>query len=220
MRRRWLLWAAGLAGLGALYVKVVRPATMRWGATDEEVTRPLPGDDIVAGRRYRATRAITIEARPEDIWPWLVQIGSGRAGWYALDRIDNQGVPSATEIIPELQGLKVGDLVPMVVGKQVGPRVKELEPPRRMLWATGEEFSWEWVLDPIDERRTRLITRMHERYPPLFSRRTLYTIVASTGDIVMHWTQLRGIKHRAERLAAADPVSPGPAADAVEVRAP
>jgi hypothetical protein len=220
MRRRRLLWTAGLAGLGALYVKVVRPKTMRWGATDEEVTRRLPGDDLVAGKRYRATRAITIAARPEHVWPWIVQIGSGRAGWYALDRIDNKGVPSARSIIPELQDLQVGDLIPMVVGKQVGPRVKEIEPPRRMLWATGDEFSWEWVLDPIDEGRTRLVTRMQERHPPLFSQKMLYAAVASTGDIVMHWKQLRGIKERAERLAAAaDPVSPGPA-DAVAARAP
>jgi hypothetical protein len=220
MRHHRRLWIAGLAGLGALYVTVVRPKTMRWGATDEEVTRRLPGDDVVPGNRYRATRAITIEARPEHIWPWIVQIGSGRAGWYALDRIDNKGVPSARSIIPELQDLQVGDLIPMVIGKQIGPRVKELEPPRRMLWATGDEFSWEWVLDPIDQRHTRLITRMQERYPPLLSGKTLYTVVASSGDIVMHWTQLRGIKQRAEQLAAAaDPVSPGPA-DTLAARVP
>jgi hypothetical protein len=220
MRRRRLLWTAGLAGFGALYLKGVRPKTMRWGATDEEVARRLPGDDVVPGHRYRATRAITIEACPEHIWPWIVQIGSGRAGWYAFDRIDNKGVPSATDIIPELQDLHVGDLIPMVVGKEVGPRVKVIEPTRRMLWATGDEFSWEWVLDPIDEERTRLITRMHERYPPLFSRRMLYAAVASTGDNVMHWKELRGIKERAERLvAAADPVSPGPR-DPAEARAP
>jgi hypothetical protein len=149
-----------------------------------------------------------------------VQIGSGRAGWYALDRIDNKGVPSARSIIPELQDLHVGDLIPMVVGKEIGPRVKEIEPARRMLWATGDEFSWEWVLAPIDGGRTRLITRMHERYPPLFSRKMLYDAVASTGDIVMHWKELRGIKERAERLAAASrPAASGPA-ETVEARAP
>ena len=85
-------------GLIVLYVFVVRPRTVRWGATDEEVTRPLPGDRVVRGRAYTATRAITIDAPPEDVWPWIVQIGSGRAGWYAIDRLDNGGVPSAQEI--------------------------------------------------------------------------------------------------------------------------
>ena len=110
---------------------------MRWGATNEEVARPQPGDDVLARPGFRATRAITIRARPEHIWPWLVQIGSGRAGWYAFDRIDNAGVPSAHRIVPELQDLKVGDLVPMVVGEEVGPRVRELELNRRMLWITA-----------------------------------------------------------------------------------
>jgi hypothetical protein len=200
-------------GLGAAYVLVARPQTMRWGATDEEVNHPLPGDHIVPGRGYRATRAITIDAPPEYVWPWIVQIGSGRAGWYAIDRIDNGGVRSAEEIVPELQNLSVGDLIPMVVGKEVGPHVLEMESNRRMLWTTGNEFSWEWVLEPIDHHRTRLITRMHEAYPPVLSRRMLYAIAASSGDIVMHWKQLRGIKRRAERLARQQQASPAAGAE-------
>jgi hypothetical protein len=194
--------AAGGAGLLAVYVRCIRPRTMRWGATDEEVARPLPGDEVVAGPGFRATRAITIQARPEHIWPWLLQIGSGRAGWYSYDRIDNGGVPSAQTIAPEIQPLTVGDFVPMVVGEQVGVWVRELEPNRRMLWWDRKgEFTWEWVLDPIDDRSTRLISRIRETYPPLLSPRMLYAIVASTGDIVMTRKQLRGIKARAERLA-------------------
>jgi hypothetical protein len=206
LRQIALVGAAGGAGLLATYLKIMRPWTMRWGATDEEVTRALPGDQLMARPGFKATRAITIDARPEHIWPWLVQLGSGRAGWYAIDRIDNAGVPSAQQIIPELQHLQVGDLVPMVAGKQIGPRVKELEPDRRMLWWDGRgEFTWEWLLEPIDGRRTRLLCRVQEAYPPLWSRRMLYAAVASTGDIVMVRRQLRGIKARAERLAAASP---------------
>lgn len=192
----------GALGLGALYVLVVRPRAARWGATDEEAGRALPGDGVVPGRTYVATRAITINAPPEDVWPWIVQMGSGRAGWYALDVFDNSGVPSAEEIVPELQELRVGDLIPMGVGKEVGPRVLEMEPARRMLWATDDEFSWEWVLEPRSDGQTRLISRIRERYPPLLSRKMVYAIVASTGDIVMNWTQLKGIKRRAERRAA------------------
>ena len=191
----------GAVGLGALYVLVVRPRLARWGATDAEATRRFPGDGVVPGRAYVATRAITIDAPHEDVWPWIVQMGSGRGGWYALDRLDNGGVPSADEVIPQLQDLEVGDLIPMVPGKDVGPRVLEMEPGRRMLWATDEEFTWEWVLEPLDGDRTRLISRIREQYPPLLSRKMVYAVVASTGDVVMNWTQLKRIKRRAERLA-------------------
>ena len=192
----------GALGLGALYVLIVRPRTARWGATDEEAVRPLPGDGVVPGRTYVATRAITIDAPPEDVWPWIVQMGSGRAGWYALDRLDNGGAASAEEVIPELQRVEVGDLVPMVPGKEVGPHVFEMDPGRRMLWTTGDEFSWEWLLEPLEGGRTRLINRIKERYPPLLSRKMLYAVAASSGDVVMNWTQLKGIKRRAECLAS------------------
>jgi hypothetical protein len=201
MRMRTVMPLCGALGFGAFYVLVVRPRAARWGATDEEAVRPLPGDGVVPGRTYVATRAITIDAPPEDVWPWIVQMGSGRGGWYALDLLDNGGLPSAEEIVPELQELQVGDLIPMGVGKEVGPRVLEMEPARRMLWATDDEFSWEWVLEPRDDGRTRLVSRIRERYPPLLSRKMVYAVVASSGDIVMNWTQLKGIKRRAERRA-------------------
>ena len=213
LRQVALVGVAGGAGLLGAYLRIIRPWTLRWGATDEEVGRPLPGDRLMTRPGFKATRAITITARPEHIWPWLVQLGSGRAGWYAIDGIDNAGVPSALTIRPELQDLQVGDLVPMVVGQEIGPRVKELEPNRRMLWWDGHgEFTWEWMLDPLDDQRTRLLCRVQEAYPPLWSRRMLYAVVASTGDIVMVRKQLRGIRARAERLAhaAPDPHSPEP----------
>ena len=200
----------GALGMGALYLLVVRPRAARWGATEEEAGRPLPGDGVVPGRTYVATRAITIDAPPEDVWPWIVQMGSGRGGWYALDRLDNGGVPSAEEIVPELQELQIGDLIPMGVGKEVGPRVLEMESGRRMLWATDDEFTWEWVLEPRDGDRTRLISRIREQYPPLLSRKMLYALVASTGDVVMNWTQLKRIKRRAERLALSRTGAPAP----------
>lgn len=198
------------AGLGAFYVLVVRPRAARWGATDEEAGRPLPGDAVVPGRVYVAARAITIDAPPEDVWPWIVQMGSGRGGWYALDRLDNGGVPSAEEVIPRLQDLQVGDLISMGVGKEVGPRVLAMEPARRMLWAIDDEFTWEWVLEPQDGGRTRLISRIREQNPPLLSRKMLYAIVASAGDVVMNWKQLKRIKRRAERMALSRTGAPAP----------
>ena len=193
--------AAAGAGLLAVYAKLVRPRAMRWGATEEEAARPLPGDEVVARADYVATRAITIDAPPQDVWPWLVQIGSGRAGWYSYDRMDNAGMPSATEIIPELQRLAVGDLIPMVAGKDIGVRVKELEPDRRMLWWDVKgEYSWEWLLEPVDGR-TRLIQRLRVTRHP-WTPKMLYELVAANGDVVMQRKLLRGVKQRAERLAA------------------
>ena len=193
--------AAAGAGLLAVYAKLVRPRAMRWGATEEEAARLLPGDEVVARADYVATRAITIDAPPQDVWPWLVQIGSGRAGWYTYDRLDNAGMPSATEIIAELQQLQVGDLIPMVAGKDIGVRVKELEPDRRMLWWDVKgEYSWEWLLEPVDGR-TRLIKRLRVTRHP-WTPKMLYELVAANGDVVMQRKLLRGVKQRAERLAA------------------
>lgn len=91
----------------------MHPWTTRWGATDAEAARRLPGDDVVADPGFNETRAITIAAPSQDVWPWLVQLGGGRAGWYSYDRIDNAGVPSAARVVPELQNLAVGDVIPM-----------------------------------------------------------------------------------------------------------
>jgi len=194
--------AAAGAGLLTAYLKFVRPWALRWGATAEEAARPLPGDKLVTKADYVATRAITIHAPPHEVWPWLVQIGSGRAGWYTYDRIDNAGVPSATEIIPELQQLQVGDLIPMVVGTDIGVRVKELEPQRRMLWWDEKgEYSWEWLLEPIDQQTTRLLNRLRVTRHR-WTWKMLYELVAVNGDVVMQRKLLRGIKQRAERLAS------------------
>ena len=94
----------GLASLGAIslgigaYLRFIRPWQLRWGATDEEVARAMPGDDVVKHPTFDATRAVTIQARPEEIWPWLVQMGVKRAGWYSYDWLDNLGTPQCRAI--------------------------------------------------------------------------------------------------------------------------
>jgi hypothetical protein len=211
MNRAWgfvFATAALGAGVAAVYVRVVRPWALRWGATGQEAARQLPGDGVVQRADFVATRAITIYATTDQVWPWLVQIGSGRAGWYSYDRLDNAGVPSAAEIIPELQQLQAGDLVPMVAGKDVGVWVKELEPGRRMLWWDQKgEYSWEWLLEPAGDQ-TRLVTRLRATRHP-WTRKMLYGVVAVNGDIIMARKMLRGIKTRAERLAARRPAPAG-----------
>ena len=163
MGRRIVAWSIAGAALVAIgvYVRFVRPWTMRWGATDDEVARAMPGDGVVDRADYVATRGITIHAPPEDVWPWLVQIGSGRAGWYSYDRLDNGGVPSASDILPEYQSIAVDQLVPMVPGDEIGVWVKEIEPGHRVLWWDRKgEYSWEWVLDEMSPGVTRLVSRL------------------------------------------------------------
>ena len=89
--------AAGVAAAVALgvYVRWVRPRAFSWGATGEEAGRPMAGDELCPRPQLNATRAVTIAARPEDIWPWLVQWGWNRAGFYSNDLLDNLGRPSA-----------------------------------------------------------------------------------------------------------------------------
>lgn len=87
---------------------LLRPWHRTWGATPAEVAAAMPGDELLPHAQYRSTRAITISARPHDVWPWLVQVGCRRAGWYANDLLDNFGRPSSRTIIPELQHLAVG----------------------------------------------------------------------------------------------------------------
>lgn len=136
-----------------------RPRMLRWGATKAEAAEPLPGDELCPQPRVQSTRAITIQAPPEQVWPWIVQMGIERAGFYTHDWFERllfharyvEGKHSATRIHPELQGLKVGDLVPYGGGAYA--RVHALEPNRHLVH--GEA----WVLRPLPGGRTRLLAR-------------------------------------------------------------
>ena len=162
--------AYGLSGV--VFAMVVRPRISRWGATDEETTKWLPGDDLPApyGDRRVSTRAITIDAPPEDVWPWLAQMGSGRAGFYTHEWVERllfityaEG-HSATRIHPEWQDLKVGDRVPYSRFNSL--EVTMVEPPRVLI-------AGEWlVLEPLDSgTRTRLIARTRGGWLEAFARR-------------------------------------------------
>ena len=180
----------------ALFWFVYRPWQMNWGATEEEVNRPLPGDGNVEHPTFKATRAVSIEARPEDIWPWIIQIGYKKAGFYSYDRLDNDRIPSAERIIPEYQNLKVGDLIPMT--KNINAVVTALETNRSMLVEfQGSTWIWAWELYEKDAQQTRLITRLHVHQKNIISR--LFTDLF---EIVMMRKHLLEIKQRAEILAS------------------
>jgi hypothetical protein len=192
-----------LAGGVAAYTAVrYRRWHLRWGATDDELALALPGDEMVQHPHFNFTRAITIHARPEEIWPWVVQIGYGRAGWYSYDLLDNLGRPSAERILPELQQLRVGDWISM--GGKPRPatamRVRAFEPNRWLLWE-HQGCPWVWVLQPIDQETTRLITRGRNRYTWKDVVFPLGPVLMEVGDPFMMRKQLRNLKRRAELLA-------------------
>ncbi len=189
--------AAGAIAL-SVYLRIIRPWQLRWGATDEEIARAMPGDNVIHNPTFVATRAVTIDTPPESIWPWLLQIGCRRAGWYSYDWIDNLGIPSATRIIPELQHLEVGDLVPMSPDGKLGFIVKEIEPNKMMLWQDKDgTTSWAWGLYKINESQTRLVTRVRIRYNWM-SPTIIFFLLLDVGDIVMMHKCMLGIKQRAE----------------------
>lgn len=224
-----LAGAALTAPIGA-YALVVRPWMRHWGFDHTEAATLFPGDELIPEASGQDTRGITIAAAPEDVWPWLVQMGFGRGGWYSIDQLDMRG-KSANRIVDEWQALAVGDVVPTHPGG--GFAVKVLEPGRALVLyansatmqppdvatpdkvptglaasgafmsATPSEFaaSWSFVLEPIDARRTRLIERV--RY--WSAEGNLVSNVAlrmlGFGVFVMMQRQMLGIRSRAERLA-------------------
>jgi hypothetical protein len=130
---------------------LIRRWHMRWGATDAEVSGPMPGDEIVPKASFNATRAITIDAPPARVWPWIVQMGYRRAGFYTYALLDNAGYESAHRVLPEYQDPKVGEWMPMSkkVNETTAFKVKAFEPSRWLLWEKPDS-TWSWKLVPMD----------------------------------------------------------------------
>lgn len=184
---------------------VVRSWHLHWGATDAEVAIPMPGDELLPDPSFDATRAITIAAPPEAVWPWLVQVGFGRAGWYSYDVLDNLGRPSATTVLPEHQSVEIGGWVPMAgtVDERTAFRVAGFARPHFLLWRKPDS-TWVWSLSPIEGGRTRLVTRIKVRYEwrrsPIAALLSL--ILLEHADFPMMRKMLRGVRDRAEQGTA------------------
>lgn len=193
--------------IAVVYMRFVRPWQLGWGATEQERGRPLPGDDLVEDPTFAATRAMTIRARPEDIWPWLAQVGVNRAGWYSYDLLDNLGRPSARRIIPELVDIKVGDVMPMSPDGKHGIPVYALDPPCSMIWGTPGDTSWAWVLDAGPDGTTRLITRVRSRYRWL-SLSIVFSMLLEFADIWMMRRMLLNLRERVEAATGSTATAP------------
>lgn len=197
-------WAALLTVLLVLYSAWLREWQMTWGSTDAEVVRRMAGDEMLDDPHFNATRAVEISAPPEQVWPWIVQMGYKRAGFYSFDNLDNDGLPSAERIIPELQDLAVGDSIPLG-GHSL--RVAVMEPPTAMLWVFAEDAgswanaTWSWGLYPTENGHTRLVSRLRLRYTFDSLQETLMWGVLDATEIMMMRSCLLGIKRRAENAA-------------------
>jgi hypothetical protein len=152
---------------------------------------------------------VTIEATPEQIWPWIVQLGWGRAGWYSYDWVDNGGKRSSWEIMDEHQHLEIGSQFPM--SPWTAMYCRDFEAPRWLLMRMGDKEgtrdigSFLYYLDPIDEKQTRLLIRMRDKYRWLNPPILLMQLAVDVGDIIFQRKHLLGLKARAERMALRQP---------------
>jgi hypothetical protein len=190
-----------VAAILGIYWRWVRPRHLRWGATDEEAARAMPGDELNARPAFRATRAITIEAKPDAIWPWLVQMGYGRAGFYGYDILENLGSPrglrSADQIVPELQGLTVGDEIPLSAAG--GLALHAIVPNEYLVWAGGPGWGGiTWALYPADEERTRLVSRVQFTHGWRNPAQLLFDLFTEFADYLAVRKILQGVKDRVE----------------------
>jgi hypothetical protein len=199
----WLLVGAIVLGAGVTAELVVG----RVRATDEERTRRLPGDDLIAAAAGTVTNAITLSGEPPVVWPWLAQMGAGsRAGWYSYDFLDNRRRPSARRIIPELQHIRVGDIFPALPGITEGFVLLAFEPDRSLTlgWLNPDGspmVTWVFVLEAHAGNTTRLIVRV--RYRPPDQPRWLPLFAIRLQHFVMQRKQLLEIAGRVKVSTAA-----------------
>jgi hypothetical protein len=207
--------AIGTAAVGGLMS--LREWTRAWGATGAERRAALPGDDVVERPRMQSTRAIAIGADPEDVWPWLAQLGQGRGGLYSYERLENLfgcRIENLDVVIPELQDIRVGDeirLVPPDYRADLSFEVSVAEPNRALVlrvkrtredaFADGMAFaSWAFVISPVAAGRVRLLARWRSDFEPAVVPFVTWHVVEPV-HFVMERRMLRGIRDRAERLA-------------------
>jgi hypothetical protein len=199
-----VIGAAWVGGTGVIaYPLFFRRQCLTWGATAEEVARKLPGDELLPDAGLVSTRAVTIDAPPGAIWPWLVQMGSGRGGVYTYDWIENLfglHMHSADQILPQFQDLGVGDELPLGPGRPV-MRVEVCDPGRTLAirFADG---NWVWIFAlAAEDGQTRLISRNRIATPgAALPARVFNMLVMEPGSLVMERKMLLGIKQRAEGL--------------------
>jgi hypothetical protein len=193
-----------------------------YGATRAERHRQLPGDDLCVSPQAVTTHAITIDAPPERVWPWLVQMGWGRGQWYTARWVDRllfaDNGPSAERLVPQWQHLEVGNRVlDAAPDKHCAFVVAGLEPNQHLVLHSREhlpprweerygaaiDWSWQFVLDELPDQRSRFLFRSRLRLEPTWVE-AFYLTVVVPADFVMSRQMLHGVKRRAERTTSDD----------------
>ena len=215
-RARLLALAAALAAT-ALYARWIRPRLLTWGATPDEATGGYLGDELVPDPDGGATMATTLPAPPERVWPWLVQMGGGRGGWYGWDWLDNDGEPSADRIVPQWQHLDEGQhLHRAPKGPNNWFTVVVVEPNHTLVLQasygslTGQGFDpwsgprpwayvegvWGFHLRPAPGGRTRLVVRTRNRGRPRWFAGPYDLLLGEPVHFIMQTRQFQNLRAR------------------------
>ena len=205
-----LFMAGALVGAALVpaYVWAILPWHRRWGASDEEIRQPLPGDDIVTQPKLDSTRAITIQATPDQIWPWLVQLGQGRGGMYSYEALENLvgcDIHNADRILPEYQNLQEGDEIRMGPEGFPSYTVAEIQSERALVLRGRDPqtqepgpASWTFALERQPDGSTRLISRQRGDYEPGLANFVIWRVFTEPISFIMEQKMLRTLKQRVE----------------------
>jgi hypothetical protein len=195
-------------GILALVAALTIYSGMQVRATTAERAKTLPGDDLIPQPIGTVHHAITIHRPPHEVWPWLVQMGSGRAGWYAYDFIDNGGQHSAERILPEYQDISVGSVFPALPGARDVFTVAQFDPERSLVlsWRLpGGRYqtTWAFVLEQPQRDQTRLIVRgrIASGYRPYGLPQWVAVLLGRPAHFIMQRKQLVSIRRRTETAA-------------------
>lgn len=219
VKRVWQL-VNFVGGFTTLYLMVIRPWHLKWGTTEDEANRLLPGDELVPEAKINATHAITINAPIDRVWPWIAQIGQGRGGFYSYEAIENAlglDIHNADRILPEFQNPQVGEPLPFAQDFGVpyaivdAPHALVVHGDTRTGGVVGPQLrpgdflavSWGWYLEAIDAHTTRLVERWRAAYGPGLLNTVMYRLFMEPGAFIMERKMLLGIKARAEQASGA-----------------
>jgi len=194
-----------------VYPLAIRPWQAQWGATSREIRTMLPGDELVPRPDFMSTRAITIFANPEEVWPWLVQMGQGRGGLYSYESLENLfgcDIHNADAILPEYQQLETGDTIrlgpegyPYFLVYQILPNEALVLTTDAIAASNGYRGCWIFALYPVENNITRLLIRSRSEYKFTIPNFFMWRGVVEPAQFIMERGMLKGIKQRVELQA-------------------